>query len=175
MVTHTEVRTFEISKSKNILENPETLLRSLEFVKISSTTPSQFQTWFQIKVAQLRSAIPDVTQRNRVLQICSNECRIRARQIIDKNDNVYKTKMKETIHMLILQHQILKAQKGLTHGEYCYHIKQFILLQQTHIVISIYFSYTRFYTFHWELPHCSFHISLSFLLIAFESRCCPFK
>ena len=49
------------------------------------------------------------------------------RWIIDKNDNVYKTKMKETIHMLILQHQILKAQKILDHDEYCYHIKQFIL------------------------------------------------
>ena len=29
--------------------------------------------------------------------------------------------------MLILQHQILKAQKSLNHDEYCYHIKQFIL------------------------------------------------
>ena len=35
--------------------------------------------------------------------------------------------MKKTIHMLILQHQILKAQKCLNHDEYCYHIKQFIL------------------------------------------------
>ena len=34
MVTHTEARTFEIAKFKNVLENPETLLRSLEFVKI---------------------------------------------------------------------------------------------------------------------------------------------
>ena len=33
--------------------------------------------------------------------------------------------MKESIYMLILQHQILKAKKR--HGEYCYHIKQFIL------------------------------------------------
>ena len=46
MVMHTEARTFEISEFKNVLENPETLLRLLEFVKISSTTPSQFQTWF---------------------------------------------------------------------------------------------------------------------------------
>ena len=52
---------------------------------------------------------------------------IKARWIIDKNDNVYKTKIKETIHMLILKHQILKAQKSLNHGEYCSHIKQFIL------------------------------------------------
>ena len=34
MVTHTEARTFEISKFKNIFENPETLLRLLEFVKL---------------------------------------------------------------------------------------------------------------------------------------------
>ena len=47
--------------------------------------------------------------------------------------------MKETIHMLILQHQILKAQKSLNHDKYCYHI--LFWHQQTHIVISIYFSY----------------------------------
>ena len=29
--------------------------------------------------------------------------------------------------MLLLQHQILKAQKSLNHDKYCYHIKQFIL------------------------------------------------
>ena len=52
---------------------------------------------------------------------------MRPKWIIDKNDNVYKTRMKETIHMLILQHQILKAQKSLNQDEYCYHIKQFIL------------------------------------------------
>ena len=46
MVTQTEARTFEISKFKNVLENPETLLRSLDIAKISSTTPSQFQAWF---------------------------------------------------------------------------------------------------------------------------------
>ena len=87
MVTHTEARTFEISKLINVLKNPETFLRSLEIVAVSNL----------------------------------------ARWIIDKNDHVYKTKMKETIHMLILQHQILKAQKSLNHDEYCYHIKQFIL------------------------------------------------
>ena len=63
MVRHTETRTFETSKFKNLLENPETLLKSQDFVKISSTTPSQFQTWFEIEVSQLRSATPVVTQR----------------------------------------------------------------------------------------------------------------
>ena len=61
MVTHTEIRTFKISKFKNLLQNPETILRSLDFVKISSKTPSQFQTWFEIEVSQLRSATPNVT------------------------------------------------------------------------------------------------------------------
>ena len=61
MVTHREAPTFEISKLKNILENPETLLRSLAFVEISSTTPSQFQASFEIGVSQLRSATPEVT------------------------------------------------------------------------------------------------------------------
>ena len=61
MVTHTEAQTFEISKFKDLIEKPETLLRSLEFVKISSTTPSQFQIWFEIERSQLRSATFGVT------------------------------------------------------------------------------------------------------------------
>ena len=60
MATHAEAQTFEISKFKDLLQNPETMLRSLEFVKISSTTPSQFQIWFEIEVFQLRSATPGV-------------------------------------------------------------------------------------------------------------------
>ena len=32
MVTYTKARSFEISKLKNLLENPETLLRSTDFV-----------------------------------------------------------------------------------------------------------------------------------------------
>ena len=54
----------ELLKFQNLktsLKNPETRLRSLEFVKISSMTPSQFHTWFEIEVSQLRSATPDVT------------------------------------------------------------------------------------------------------------------
>ena len=61
MVTHTEARTLKFQNLKTSLKNPETLLGSLEFVKISSTTPSQFQTWFEIEVSQLRSATPDAT------------------------------------------------------------------------------------------------------------------
>ena len=63
MVAHIEAQTFEISNLKNrFLEKPEILLRSLEFVKISSMTPSQFQTWFEIEVSQHRSAsTPDIT------------------------------------------------------------------------------------------------------------------
>ena len=61
MVRHTEAQTFEISKFKDLIENSEILLRSLEFVKIASTTPSQFQIWFEIEVSQLRSATPGVT------------------------------------------------------------------------------------------------------------------
>ena len=74
-----------------------------------------------------------------------------------------------------LQYQILKAKKHINHDEYCCHVKQFILASATHIVISIFFSYTMYYTFHCELPYCTFHVSLSFLFIALESRYCPFK
>ena len=85
---------------KTSLKNSETFLSSLKFVKIPSTTPSHFQAWFEIEVFQLILATPDVTQQNGVLQICSKECRIRARWFIDKNNSVYKTERKETIHML---------------------------------------------------------------------------
>ena len=61
MVTHTEARTLKFQNLKTSLKNPEPLLRSLQFVKISSITRSQFQTWFEIEVAQLTSATPDVT------------------------------------------------------------------------------------------------------------------
>ena len=63
-----------------------------------------------------------------------------------------------------LQYQILKAKKHVNHDDYCYHVKQFILASATHIVISIFFSYTMYYTFHCELPHCTFHVSLFFYL-----------
>ena len=86
------------------------------------------------------------SQFHRVLQICSNECWIRARWIIDKNNNVYKTKMTETIHMLILQHQILKAQKSFNHDEYCYHIKQFTMTSaNSYCSIHILFIYYVLY------------------------------
>ena len=49
--------------------------------------------------------------------------------------------------------------------------------QEIHIVIYIYnfFSYTMYYTFHCELPHCTFHVFLSFLLIVLKTRYCSFK
>ena len=52
----------EISKLKN-LEKPATPLKRLElyFIKISSTAPSQLQTWFEVEVSQLKSATPVVT------------------------------------------------------------------------------------------------------------------
>ena len=37
------------------------------------------------------------------------------------------------------------------------------------------FSYTMYYTFHYVHPQCTFHVSLSFLLVALESMSCPIK
>ena len=59
--------------------------------------------------------------------------------------------MKETIHMLILQHQILKAQRSLNHDEYCYHIKQFIMTSANsycniHILFIYYVLYFPLWT-----------------------------
>ena len=69
-----------------------------------------------------------------------------------------------------LQYQILNAQERINYSEYCYHVKQYSVISEI-----ILFSYTMHYTFHCELLHCNFQISLSFLLIALESRYCPFK
>ena len=69
-----------------------------------------------------------------------------------------------------LQYQILKAQKHVNQDEYCHHVKQFILASANLHCNFHFFSYTMYYTFHCELPHCTFLVSLSFLLIARESR-----
>ena len=58
--------------------------------------------------------------------------------------------MKESIYMLILQHQILKAKKR--HGEYCYHIKQFTLTSAN--------------------PYCNFHILFIYYILYFPLGTC---
>ena len=62
MVTHTETRNFEISNPENLPENPPEVTIICDPSSLN-TTPSQFQTWFEIKVSQLKlkSATPDVT------------------------------------------------------------------------------------------------------------------
>ena len=92
---------------------------------------------------------------------------IRARWIIDKKDNVYKTKMKETMHTLILQHQILRAQKSLNHDEYCYHIKQFILTSaNSYCNFHILFTYYVLY-FPLANSYCNFHILFIYYALHF--------
>ena len=81
-----------------------------------------------------------------VLQICSNECWIRARWINDKNNNFYKTKSKETIYMLFLTISNLKSTKHMNQDEYCYHVKQIILASANsyfnfHILVVYYVPY----------------------------------
>ena len=74
-----------------------------------------------------------------------------------------------------LQHQIFKGQKSINHDEYCYHRKQFILTSANSYCNFIFFSYTVYYSFHCQLPHCTYDVSLSFFWIALGSRCSPFK
>ena len=63
--------------------------------------------------------------------------------------------------MLILQHQILKAQKSLNQDEYCYHIKQFILTLTNsycnfHIPCIYYVLYFPLGTYTLYFPYFSF-------------------
>ena len=170
MVKHTKAQSFKISKLKKLLEKP---WNPPEVTRICNSSKSK--TWFKIKVSQLKSSAPVKTQWIVVLQICSNECWIKARWINDKCNNIFKTKIKETIHMLFFTISNLKNAKIWNHDEYCYHLNQFILASANFIVISIFFSYTLCYTFHCELTHCTCHVSFSFLLISLESSYCPFK
>ena len=152
MVTHTKARSFKISKLKT-LKNPETLLRSLKFVihqnlEYNVITVSNL-VW--IEVSQPRLANSVVTQRTGVLQICSNECWTRARWINDKN-----------MEFIKLKFQIVKAQKRTNHDKYWYQVKQFILASvNSYCNLHILFIYYVLYF--------TFHVFLSFLLIALES------
>ena len=60
------------------------------------------------------------------------------------------------MHILFSQYQILKAQERINNDEQT----SLFCNQQAHIVISIFLSYTIYYTFHRVLLHSSFHISL---------------
>ena len=146
------------------LKNSETFLGSLKFVKIPSTTPSHFQAWFEIEVFQLILATPDVTQQNGVLQICSKECRIRARWFIDKNNSVYKTERKETIHMLFFTTSNLKSGKAYKSRR--------VLLSRKIIYSGISIFILQFpYTFHILcaiLTNVNFHTVPSMFLFLFS-------
>ena len=157
------------------------------FIKISSMTPSQCQTWFKIEVSQLRSATPVVTHRIGVLQICSNECWIRVRWINEKNNKAYETKRKETIRILFFTISNLKSAKTyksrwvLLSRETVYSgISKLILsFPYSFQVLCTILSIVNFHTvlsmfpflFYWS----TFRVSLYFLLISLESRYCPFK
>ena len=90
-----------------------------------------------------------------------------------KNNNVYKTKRKETIHMLFSNLKSAKTYKSrrvvLSRKPVYSGISKLVLK----LCFNILFMY---YVFHCVLSHCiSFFYSLSFLFIALERRCCPFK
>ena len=105
----------------------------------------------------------------------SNEFWIRATWIDDKNNNVYKTKRKETIHMLLCTISNLKSARTykwrrvvLSRKPVCSGISKLIFSfpYSFHILCSI---LSTVY-FHTVLPKFPF----PFLLIALESRCCRF-
>ena len=81
--------------------------------------------------------------------------------------NVYKTKMKETMHVPILQHQILRLKKSINHDEYCYHVKQFILTSaNSYCNFHILFMYYVLY-FPLSNSYCNFHILFIYYVLHF--------
>ena len=109
-VAHTKARVFEISKLKNLfLENPETIVRPLE-VLIHPNLQHDTITVSNL-VQKISYSCRDVANCGTILLIFSNECWIKAGWMNDKNDNVYKTKRKETIHTLFFTIINLKSAK----------------------------------------------------------------
>ena len=112
MMKHKKPWSFKVSKLKNLLGkpwNPSEVTRICD----PSKPPAPLHHSFKLdsKLKYLRSTAPVKTQQIGVLQICTNKCWIKARWISDENNNVYKMKRKQTLHMLFFTNQILKAQK----------------------------------------------------------------
>ena len=79
-------------------------------------TPSQFQTWFEIEVSQLRSATPVVTWRNGVLYIFTpTNVELEPDRLLTKIIMFIKPKGRKQYICCFLQNQILKAQKRINH------------------------------------------------------------
>ena len=102
MVTHTEARSLEILKLKNLFEKSSNPPQVNQFVihqnlEHDALTVSKLARSWMIST---QISYSFVTKQIGVLQICSNKFWIRATCINDKNNNVYKMKGKETIHML---------------------------------------------------------------------------
>ena len=110
MVTHSETRTFDISKFKNLLEKPRNLsevTRVCENHQYDAITVSNLVWYWSIST-----------------QISNSWSKLAKWVTL----NLFQ-RMFQTIEYiwLFLQHQISKAQKWINHDEYCYHVKQFIL------------------------------------------------
>ena len=104
MVTHTKLEILKFQNFKTF-KNPETLPRSLKFAIHQNLEHDA------IAVSNLVQNWSISTQISYCRDISSNECWIRAKWINDKNNNVYKTKRKEIIHMLYFTISNLKSAK----------------------------------------------------------------
>ena len=112
MVTHTKARSFEISKVKNFLENPETFLISLEF---------GIHHNLQHDAITVLNMVRNWSISTQISYSCPNNgLKIKIIAFIKP------TGRKQYI-CCFLQCQILKVQKYINPDEYCYHVKLFIL------------------------------------------------
>ena len=150
------------------MKNSESLLRSLKFVINQNLEHGAFTVSNLVRnwsiATQIRYSCRNVANWGtpNLLQRMLNKS-----QVDYKNNNVYRTKRIETLHMLFfIKNQILKVQKCINHEEYWFHVKQFILVSaNSYFNFHILFRYSMYYTFHCELLHCTVHVSLPFLLI----------
>ena len=111
MERNTEAWTFEILKLKNLLKkswNPPESAKICENLEYDAITVSNLVQKWSISTQIIYYCL---NLAKLVLHICSNKCRIRARCILDKNNNVYKTKRKETNQTSFFTKWSLKSRK----------------------------------------------------------------
>ena len=120
------------------MKNPETLLRSLEFV-----IHQNYGHDASFKLASISTLIRyscrDIANWGTILLIVSSECWIKSKWMNYKNNNVNKTEVKETIHILFFTIKNLKSAETYKSRQVLLSLKQFILASAN--------SYCKFHIF----------------------------
>ena len=130
MAKHTKARSFEISKLKTSMKNPEILLRIRIFDP--SKFPIRCHHSFKLgsKLNYLNSDQLLLSKRSRLKYSKSGPTNVEYEPngLMTKTVTLIKPKGRKQCICCFLQYQILTVQKHINHDEYWYHVKQFTLV-----------------------------------------------